>query len=120
VGQVLRKEFRLRKDKEFKRVYRWGKKYLNNYFVLYQISNGLKTNRFGFTVSKKVGKAVERNYLKRRLREICHRQNSQLVTGFDLVIIPRKPAKRADFPKLNEKLRQLFERANLIHKEVDG
>ena len=60
---------RLRKDSDFRRVYKHGKSFANRYLVMYIMRNNLEYNRVGISVSKKVGKAIVRNKVKRRIRE---------------------------------------------------
>ena len=59
-----------------------------------------KGTRFGFTVSKKVGNSVVRSRVKRRLREITRQNKSLWPKGYDIVIIARNAAARADFADL--------------------
>jgi ribonuclease P protein component len=56
--------------------------------------------RFGFTVSKKVGNAVERNRVRRRLRELVRRAAGRIVAGHDYVLIGRRAALRFPFEQL--------------------
>jgi ribonuclease P protein component len=74
------------------------------------------TRRFGFSVSKKVGKAHDRNRVKRRLREICRAEQDGWQTGFDAVFIARAPAATASFTELRQSVCYLMERARLQHK----
>lgn len=73
--------------------------------VLYYCPNGLVYNRIGFAISKKVGKSVIRNRIKRVYREALKRLEGELKQGYDLVIIARKPA--VDI-KFNNALKELY------------
>ena len=66
----MEKKYKLRKDLEFKKVYKSGKNFWNRNLVLYKKENNLECTRIGISVSKKVGNAVVRNKIKRRIREI--------------------------------------------------
>jgi ribonuclease P protein component len=68
--------------------------------------------RVGFTVSKKVGNAVERNRVRRRLREVVRRAAAGMQPGHDYVLIGRRTALKTPFPRLIEELEQAVRRAH--------
>jgi ribonuclease P protein component len=74
--------------------------------------NGLSLSRYGFSVTKKVGKAVQRNRLKRLLREIMKLQS--LRPGWDIVLIARPVAVNADYHQLERAVTKLLARAQLL------
>ncbi len=74
--------------------------------------NGLDVSRFGFAIGKRLGKAVVRNLIRRRLREIL--RQTRVVPGFDLVIIGRPPVVSATYAALREGLLQVLQRAKLL------
>jgi ribonuclease P protein component len=76
--------------------------------------NGL---RVGFTVGKVVGTAVERNRVRRRLREGVRLHRSELVAPVDIVINPKKSALRAQFSELESEIRRAFE---VVGKSIIG
>ncbi len=105
----------LKKDSEFRRVYDKGKTTASSYLVLFWLENGSDKNRYGFTVSKKVGTAVTRNKIKRRLKEIVRRWLSHLLKpGFDMVIIARPWVKSLNFYEIKQDLKKLFQEADLF------
>jgi len=73
----------------FRRLYNRGKSAAMPSLVLYVRRNGRKENRLGLTVSTKVGKAVVRNKVRRRLREIYRLHQAELDRGWDLVAVAR-------------------------------
>ena len=108
----MQKERRLRKSKDFATVWREGKSWSDRLLVLVARPNGLEVTRFGFSVGKRLGKAVVRNKVKRRLREAARLTKVQ--DGWDLVIIARKDASAADYHGLNRSMRGLLKRARIL------
>lgn len=80
--------------------------------VMKATPNGLSLSRYGFSVSKKVGKAVRRNRVKRLLREIMREQ--PLKPGWDIVIIARPQAAGAGFRQMQRAVTGLLARAHLL------
>jgi ribonuclease P protein component len=111
---LVKKENRLRRRNDFTRVYKKGKSYANKYLVVYVLPNGRAVDRFGFSVGKRVGKAVTRNRMRRRLREICRLHVGLLTPGYDIVVIPRNPALEVDYDTIKRALRHLFHKAGIF------
>ena len=91
----------LKKNSEFRRLYSRGKSAVNSYMAVYCRRNGKADNRFGFTVSTKLGHAVVRNRVRRRLREIARLNGPRLKTGWDLVVVARKRCVGADYHRMD-------------------
>ncbi len=87
-------------NSDFRRIYARGKSAVSPTVVVYCRRNRLDHNRFGFTVSKKLGKAVVRNRVRRRLREIVRLNGDLLLPGYDLVLVARGRALNAKYRKL--------------------
>lgn len=88
---------RLRKNQEFKRVYSRGKSVVNRHLVVYYAKNNLPYNRVGFSVSKKVGKSVTRNRVRRLMKETFRLRSMDLRTGYDLVFVARVRMNQAEY-----------------------
>lgn len=102
---MLPKSYRLRRRKDFKKIYKKGFSAPGRYVVLYALEdNNLETIRFGFSVSRKIGKAVQRNRSKRILREVCRRNINFFVAGFDVIIIARRKIKEASYREIEKDL----------------
>ena len=86
----------------------------NSYLVLYARKNRPNTNRVGITVSKKLGHAVVRNRVRRRLREIYRLNEAQFQPGWDIVEVARTKAVHADFQKLTQAYLFLAEKAGIL------
>jgi len=110
----MKKVYRLRKNMEFKKVYKSGKNYWNRNLILYVKKSGLEESRIGVSITKKVGNAVTRNKLKRRIREI-HRENlTSIKKGYDLIIIPKKNAVDLSFKELESAIRHIYKISGLL------
>lgn len=114
---VFKNAIMLKKDREFRVVYKRGKSIANRYLVLYIIRNNSKENRIGFSVSKKVGKAIVRNRVKRLLRENFRNLNADLKKGYDMIFISRVVAKDATYEQIRKSMEKLIDKSGLSIKE---
>ncbi len=103
---------RLKTNEQFVRVLKRGKRWSNDFLVLGVYPNGLEVNRYGFSVGKRLGGAVLRNRVKRRLREVTRELTTQ--KGWDLVLIGRKGATNTTYQNLRERLHDLLSSAGLL------
>lgn len=108
---------RLKKNYEFKYVYNKGKVYPNNLLVLYIVGNRSDFNRMGVSVSKKVGKSVVRNKVRRRIKE-CYRLNcDKIKSGYNIIFIARVNAKEASYKEIEKSMMSLFRRSRILLNE---
>jgi len=110
-GMTLPREARLVRRGEFDAVYRAGKRRSSSYFTVFLRANELPQSRFGVSIKKALGGAVERNRIRRRLREIvrCHRK--EMLAGWDIVIHPKSAVANVPFGELTADLLRLLESA---------
>ena len=110
----VRKRTRLTDSPEFERAYRRGKAFRGRLFSVHEFPNELGNSRLGLSVSKKVGNAVTRNVVRRRLREAFHATLPQVSGASDFVISARPPAADASFLELGEELVKAFRKLDRL------
>ncbi|MBN1161227.1 MAG: ribonuclease P protein component [Dehalococcoidales bacterium] len=119
----MRGEYFLSKSTQFSVVYEGGKTWAGKEIVLKALPNALDISRFGLVVSGRLGKAVVRNLIKRRLREVV--RHIRVTPGWDIVLIARSPAAGADYKSLEKSVDKLLLRAGIKagedenHRSVD-
>jgi len=107
---MLSQKNRLKKEKDFEAVFKQGRSFKQGQLVLRARNNKLKSSRFGFVVNKKFSKkAVERNKIKRRLREIIKTRISKIKKPSDAIIIVM-PKMNNDFQELEKTIDKLFKK----------
>lgn len=110
----MKRKYRLRRSSDFYRVRQVGQSNASSLMVLAFLQNELDYSRFGFVVSKRLGNAVQRNKIKRRMREAIRLRLSRIKPGFDVVIIARKPASKVTFKVIIQSLDRLLEVNDLL------
>lgn len=109
----MKREYRLRRRDRFEEIRRHGKCWTHRLLVLCVLPNELPGCRFGFSVSKRVGNAVMRNRVRRRLREIVRLRIPAITPGWDVVLIARPPAAQAEFRQIESAVERLLLQAGL-------
>ena len=108
----------LKKNEEFQRIYKIGKKAFGYYALVYIMKNNVEYNRCGYVVSKKTGNAVCRNRLKRLFREYYREKDSFTKQGYDIVFIAKRNAgnelKTLKLDKLSKDLDKAFKKLGMI------
>jgi ribonuclease P protein component len=124
-GRRRSRRQRLSRSAEFDRVYREGRSHANRYLVVYSFPRGgddAREARLGVSVGRKVGGAVERNRVKRLLRDAFWAVADELPDGHDFVVVARPEsgelASREGEPGIEQSLRELLEKAGFARSEV--
>lgn len=104
----------LKENSAFRRLYYKGANAGNRYLVIYCRRNALGINRLGLTVSTKLGHAVVRNRMRRRLREIVRLNEGRLRNGYDIVLVARTAAVEADFKTLTRAFLTVADRVGIL------
>jgi len=112
---LLPRVYRLKSKHDFKKVYKYGRSYANIYLVIYVYKK--KDNqkpRVGFSVSKKIGSAVVRNKIKRRMREVLRPLMGLLIKNVDIIFIARKKINGATYQDIKCSINKLLKKMSLI------
>lgn len=104
----------IKKNNEYKSVYNCNNSISDYNLVLFLKRNNLGYNRFGFTTAKKIKKAVTRNLIRRRLKEIVRLNEYKLKEGYDFVIMARINAIESDYKSLEKSFNKLIKRKDLL------
>ncbi|MGI6226989.1 MAG: ribonuclease P protein component [Peptococcales bacterium] len=115
---MLPKNFRLRKNADFRKIYSSKSKSIADpYLVLYIRKNHSQNNpRIGFSISKKLGKAHERNHLKRQLREIARKNLKSIKPGYDLIFIARQKISGKGYRDIEKSMEFLLKKGRIINE----
>jgi len=107
------RQARLRKHADFDKVYRTGRRLFSAHMTVFFLRRDPGPARVGFTVTRAMGTAVERNRIRRRLREAVRLNLGTVGNAVDVVIHPKKSAQAADFVELREEIARAFGKINL-------
>ena len=116
MSKMLPKLNRLKKKKDFGRIFKKGRSFKEDFLIFKIVKNNLKSSRFGFIVSKNISKkATIRNKIKRRLRELVKIKIRKIKNGIDGVFIVRPGLETKDFWEIEEAINKIFERAKILN-----
>ncbi len=110
----MKRALRLRRPADFSRVRRQGRLFRHRHLLVSLCENSLANNRYGIVVGRRLGKAVERNRIKRRLRALLMWLHAELRQGYDIVLLPRRAVLWQPFPALQRISRQIFTQARML------
>ena len=110
----------IKKNYEFKSVYKSGRSLANKLLIMYVAENGGQRTRIGISASKKVGNNVVRHRVTRLLREVFRLNEDRLGQGVDIVIDVRAAAKDSDFKKIESAFMHLCGLHNILENRSES
>ena len=116
----MKKTVTIKENHIFRRLYQKGQSAVSPWLAVYVRRTGRPGNRIGLTVSTKLGHAVVRNRVRRRLREIYRSHEARLADGLDMVIVARVRAASASYWELDRSFVRLCEKLKLFKKDTEG
>ena len=114
---MLKKINRLKKRYQFSYVYKYGEHVSGCYIVLYFTSSKTKAIKVGLAVTKKIGHAVVRNKIRRRLREVVKNQLPNLKQNYNIIVVAKDNITKAEFSELTSEFKKLTKKADLVKDE---
>ena len=107
----------LKQNHIFRRLYAKGESAVGAFVVVYARRNGTKTSRLGITTGVKLGRAVDRNRARRRIRETYRLQEAKLKPGYDIVVVARSAAIEGDFTEMQRSFLRCCKKLRLVREE---
>ena len=118
VRHTLLKQERIRRRKDFLAAYYKGSRSAHGGLAMHALATGRTWTRLGVSVGRKFGRAVERNRIKRRLREIFRLCKHKLKPGHDVVITVRREAAGRTYEQLSESVSTLLAKLDLLRHDA--
>ena len=113
---MLPREYKLKRDNDFKKVFKQGKYYRGNFIGIKFLVNNLKFSRFAFVIGLKISKkAVIRNRIRRQLEEITRLNFDKIKKSFDIVIMVESKIIKEDHQIIEQELINIFKKVKLIN-----
>lgn len=112
-------DHRLKKNSQFNYIYRKGQRASTQHFVLFIVKSKYSSYKIGYGITKKIGKAWKRNFLRRRLKEIV-RIHNLAQNGKNYILQAREGAGDLDFDVLEREILKLFEKGERLGQTSNG
>ncbi|HFH9836710.1 TPA: ribonuclease P protein component [Streptococcus suis] len=113
----MKKSYRVKREQDFNAIFTQGENVANRRFVIYHLHREQRHFRVGLSVSKKLGNAVTRNRIKRRIRHVLLDLKPQLVTD-DFVVIARKGVEELTYQELKQNLLHVLKLAKIFQEGI--
>lgn len=108
----------VKENGDFRRIYRKGRSAVSGGVVVYCLKNRKGISRLGVTVSTKLGHAVVRNRVRRRLRELYRLHRQEMLPGYDLIVVARVRAVDMPYAKLEKQYLRCLAQLGLLREDV--
>ncbi|MEN6389610.1 MAG: ribonuclease P protein component [Syntrophomonas sp.] len=110
---MLKRQFRIRTGRQYNNIYKYGNKIGGRYLLVYIMKKETGGNRFGVVTSKKVGKAVKRNRVKRQIRAIINQRKNEVPGNNDFIVIARHHIFGVNSQELEKDFLKIIKKAKL-------
>ncbi|EEI20944.1 ribonuclease P protein component [Lentilactobacillus buchneri ATCC 11577] len=118
---IMRKSYRVKKEAEFQKVFETHNSVANRQFVVYTLDKPDQLHfRVGISVGKKIGNAVHRNWVKRRIRQAIFELKPDLRQDVDFIVIARPSTDQMSMRDVKSSLIHVFKLARLLDSNYDG
>lgn len=114
----MKKAYRVKREADFQRVFHHGESMANRQFVIYALHKKEQTHfRIGLSVGKKMGNAVERNAIKRKIRHVMIEldQENRIKHHLDFIVIARNPVSNMDYHQIKKSLLHVLNKLHLLN-----
>jgi len=112
---MLKRVNRLKKRYQFNYVYKQGSRFFGKTMMIYVSSSKTKNIKVGFAVSKKIGHAFKRNFVRRRLREVVYGEIPFLKQNNNLIVVAKDSIVNNTFAEIKDDFKKLIEKADLLN-----
>ena len=110
----MKHTFALKQNHEFRRLYNKGKNAVSPYFAIYCRKTNRDYSRLGITTGVKLGKAVKRNFVRRRIRELYRTNEEKFLPGYDIVVVARTRAIVGRYADLERSFLQQMKKLGIL------
>lgn len=110
----MKKKYIIKKNYHIQKIISEKRSFINKYFIIYKKENNYNHFRIVVSISKKVGKAVLRNKIRRQIKNIIYQKKDEIIENYDIVIIVRIPVKELSYLEIEKQLFNCLSKAKLI------